>query len=115
VPGQTAAHDATVPGSTGQRTDNEDRREVNDMYPGPNDTDWQVAKFQHRQAMAKGQHQQMVASTMTATTAPRSRLVTIRQQFGVALLRAGERLLGAHGVTGAGLNSVTAREPSAVA
>lgn len=77
---------------------NDDTREENDMYPGPNDTDWQVAKFQHRELVAMGQHQQFVASALAATTDPRPVATPIRRQLGTLLVRAGQRLQGAQAV-----------------
>ncbi len=68
------------------------------MYPGPNDTDWQVAKFQHRELVAMGQHQQFVASVLAATTDTRPVSTPIRHQLGTLLVRVGQRLQGAQAV-----------------
>jgi hypothetical protein len=81
---------------------NDDTREENDMYPGPNDTDWQVAKFQHRELVAMGLHQQFAASALASALAPTvdrgSGATEIRQQLGTLLVRAGQRLQGAQAV-----------------
>jgi hypothetical protein len=77
---------------------NDDRREENDMYPGPSDTDWQVAKFQHRELLAMAQHQQFVASILAATTDARPMSTPIRRQLDTLLVRAGQRLQGAQAV-----------------
>ena len=76
----------------------DDTREESDMYPGPNDTDWQVAKFQHRELVAIGQHQQFVASVLAARTDARPMSTAIRCQVGTLLVRAGQRLQGAQAV-----------------
>jgi hypothetical protein len=73
----------------------DDTREENDMFPGPNDTDWQVAKFQHRELVAIGQHQQLVASVLAARTDARPMSTAIRRQLGNLLVHAGQRLQGA--------------------
>jgi hypothetical protein len=62
------------------------------MYPGPNDTDWQVAKFQHRELVAMGQHQQFVARVLTATPSARPASPSIRRQLGTLLVCVGQRL-----------------------
>jgi hypothetical protein len=77
---------------------NDERREENDMYPGRNDTDWQVARFQHRELVAMGLHHQFVASALAATTDARPVSTPIRRQLGTLLVRAGQRLQGAQAV-----------------
>ena len=77
---------------------NDDTGEELDMYPGPNDTDWQVAKFQHRELVAIGQHQQFVASVLAARIDARPMSTAIRCQVGTLLVRAGQRLQGAQAV-----------------
>ena len=69
------------------------------MYPASNDTDWQVAKFQHREMVAIGQHQQFVASALVHQVERGHRSATIRQQLGAVLLRASHRLRGEQGVS----------------
>jgi hypothetical protein len=72
------------------------------MYPGPNDTDWQVARFQHRELVAMGLHQQFAASALASAPAPKvdrgAGSTGIRQQLGTLLVRAGQRLQGAQAV-----------------
>jgi hypothetical protein len=72
------------------------------MYPGPNDTDWQVARFQHRELVAMGLHQQLAASALASALAPTvdrgPGLTGIRQQLGTLMVRAGQRLQGAQAV-----------------
>ena len=72
------------------------------MYPGPNDTDWQVAKFQHRELVAMGLHQQFGASALASALAPTvdrgPESTGIKQQLGTLLVRAGQRLQGAQAV-----------------
>src|SRR5829696_1681050 len=72
------------------------------MYPGPNDTDWQVAKFQHRELVAMGLHQQFAASALASALAPTvdrgPESTGIKQQLGTLLVRAGQRLQGAQAV-----------------
>jgi hypothetical protein len=60
------------------------------MYPGLNDTNSQVAKFQHRQMVAEGQYQQYVASMMTATSRPRMVSTAIRHRLGTLFVRASQ-------------------------
>ncbi len=84
------------------------------MYPGLSDTDWQVAMIQHRQLVAEGQYQQFVASNLATATGHGLKSATIRQ-FGTLLVRAGQRLQGAHSVTKNRLGSVVAGERGAMA
>ena len=88
----------TCPEGPASHLTSDDTREKNAMYPGPNDTDWQVAKFQHRELVAMGQHQQFVASILAATTDARPVSTPIRRQLGALLVRAGQRLQGAQAV-----------------
>jgi hypothetical protein len=84
------------------------------MYPGPNDTDWQVAKFQHRDAVARGQRQQYVASLLSETSNARPVSTAARRQLGALLVRAGQRLQGAQAMTRDSLGPVTAARQGAV-
>ena len=72
------------------------------MYPGPNDTDWQVAKFQHRELVAMGLHQQFAASALASAPVPKGDRgpgsTGFRQQLGTLLVRVGQRLQGAPAV-----------------
>ena len=72
------------------------------MYPGPNDTDWQVAKFQHRELVAMGLHQQFAVRALASALAPKvdrgPGSTGIRRQLGTLLVRAGQRLQGAQGL-----------------
>ena len=68
------------------------------MYPGPNDTDWQVANLQHRELVAIGQHHQYVARVLAATTDARPMSTVIRRQLGTLVVRAGQRFQGAQAV-----------------
>jgi hypothetical protein len=63
-------------------------------FPAPNDTDWQVARFEHQRAVNTGQRQQFVASALRDTAASRSASPTIRQQIATLLVRAGQSLQG---------------------
>ena len=94
---------------------NHDRREENDMYPGPNDTDWQVAKFQHRELVAIGQHQQCVASVLAARTDARPMSTAIRCRVGTLLVRAGQRLQGAQAAARESSVSIAPFELGAIA
>lgn len=84
------------------------------MYPGPNDTDWEVAKFQHRERVAMGLHQQLAASALASALGPSvergPESTRIRQQFGALLVRAGQRLQGAQSVARAsGVSSMSGK------
>ncbi len=85
------------------------------MYPGPNDTDWQVAKFQHRERVAMGQHQQCVASVLAATTDARPVSTPIRRQLGTLLVRAGQRLLGLHPISAQSLDTIATEKRAVIA
>ena len=65
------------------------------MYRGPNDTDWQVAKFQHRELVATGQHQQMVASVLATKSHARPVSPAARRYLAALLVRVGQRLTSA--------------------
>jgi hypothetical protein len=88
-------------------------REESIMYPGPNDTDWQVAKLRHRENIAAGQHQQSVGAAL-ATTSRGLGAATVQRRFVSALAGAGRRFLRPHAVT-EGLGSVTVAEGRATA
>ena len=89
------------------------------MYPGPNDTDWQVARFQHREMVAMGLHQQFAASALASPLAPKvdrgPGSTSIRQRLGTLLVRAGQHLQGANAITRKSLGSVAASETGAIA
>ncbi len=89
------------------------------MYPGPNDTDWQIAKFQHRERMAMGLHQQSVASALSSALAPSvdhgPGSTGIRQQLGTLLVRVGQRLQGAQAVARESGSSTAPGELGAIA
>ena len=94
---------------------NEDRRE-DDVTPArPSDTDWQVARFQHRELVAKGQRQQFVASALSATSDTRPVSTSVRLQLGTLLVRAGQRLQGAQAITRNSLGSVAGSARGAIA
>jgi hypothetical protein len=96
-----------------------DTREETDMYPGPNDTDWEVAKFQHRERVTIGMHQQLAASALASAPAasvyrdPES--TRIRQLLGTLLVRAGQRLQGTQALTRTGSVSTATGELGAIA
>lgn len=87
------------------------------MYPGPNDTDWQVARFQHREMVAMGLHQQFAASALASALAPRVDRghgpSTIRPRFATALMQASRLLLGGNVATGDGSRRATSIERGA--
>ena len=89
------------------------------MYPGPNDTDWQVAKCQHRELVAMGLHQQFAASALASALAPTvdrgPGWTGIRQQLGTLLVRAGQRLQGAQVVARESVVSTAPGELGAIA
>jgi hypothetical protein len=68
------------------------------MYPGPNDTDWQVAQFQHRELVHKGQLEQVVASAMSATADPCPPSTAVRLRLGTHRRHAGQRLPSLHSI-----------------
>jgi len=86
------------PEAPGRDLTKHDEGEEKAMYPGLNDTDSQVATFQHRQLVATGQHQQYLASLMTATSRRRLVSTAIRFRLGTFLVTAGKRFPGAHAI-----------------
>jgi hypothetical protein len=86
------------------------------MYPAPNDTDWQVGKGRHRELVAIGQRQQLIAGALASASAPkvegRNESTAIRRQLGAILRQAAHLLHGGRGVTP---RSVPTAEGSAVA
>lgn len=74
------------------------------MYPAPNDTDWQVGRFQHREMVAIGLRQQFAASVLTAAPAPGAACdggrVTLRRYCEAALLYLRHRLRGGQAASG---------------
>jgi hypothetical protein len=84
------------------------------MYPGLNDTDSQVARFQHRQLVAEGQSQQYVACMMPARSHPRLVSTAIRHRLGTLIRSAGQRFPGAQPVVRKRYASTTSVEAAAV-
>ena len=64
------------------------------MVPGVSESDCRVAEFRYRQMLHEGQHQQFAAGACPGSTAACSVSPSLRRQFGVLLVRAGERLQG---------------------
>jgi hypothetical protein len=85
------------------------------MYPGPNDTDWQVAQFQHRELVHTGQRQQVVASALSATADPCPPSTAVRLRLGVHRQRAGQLLLGLQSIVTQNLTMVATGKRTAVA
>ena len=92
VPASLTAHDATVPGTTGQRSEKRNRREGNAMYPGLSEVDCRVAEFRYQQMRVEGQQQQVAAAARPAATGTRLGSMALRQHAGALLVRAGQRL-----------------------
>src|SRR5829696_5106628 len=84
------------------------------MYPGL-EADCQAAMLRYRAMVAAGQHQQFLGSALPASGGVRAVSISLRQQCGALLVRAGERLQRVGAVTREGLGSATARERGAVA
>jgi hypothetical protein len=82
----------TCPEGPASHLTSDDTREKNAMYPGPNDTDWQVAQLEHRQAVAVGQYQQFVATALASTSNSRPMSTVVRHKLGTLLVRTGQRL-----------------------
>jgi hypothetical protein len=111
----TAAHDRTVLGKAGQRSDGVNARMEDAMYPGLSDTDCQVAAFRFRQLVAEGQHRQFVAGLCTGPADIRSGTTTFPQRLGTLLVRAGYHLQGLNTVTKQSLDTLATGERAAIA
>ncbi len=85
------------------------------MYPGLSHADCQVAEFRYRQLVTQGKQQQSVVGIRRAPIDNRAVPAAIRQQIGTFLVQAGERLQGAHAVTGNSFGSSAAGEQTAIA
>jgi hypothetical protein len=84
------------------------------MYPGPNDTDWQVAQFQHRELVHKGQRQQVVARALSATADPCPPSTAVRPRLGTHQQQAIQRLLDLHSILTQCLTMATTGKRAAV-
>ena len=84
------------------------------MYPGLSEADCQVAGFRYQQMLIKGQHQQIVAGVRPPAAGSRSGSTSLRQQVGVFLICAGQRLHGVQAVTRECLDTVGIGEPAAI-
>lgn len=80
------------------------------MFPAPNDTDWQVAKFQRRQAEAEGMRQQAAAGVRPAHAASAPVWADVQRRCGAFLARAGRRLRRATSGQTPGIGSRVADE-----
>ena len=85
----------------------DDTREGTAMYPGLSESDCQVAGFRYQQLLAEGRHQQGVASVLPASGGMRAVSLSLRQQCGALLVRAGEHLQSVGAATREGLGSTT--------
>jgi len=87
------------------------------MYPGLSDADCQVATFHYRQLVGEGERQQLVMDGLPASARISVMSVSVRQQLGALLLRAGQHVQGAPVETrvGPGLRVLGTEEHGAVA
>jgi hypothetical protein len=85
------------------------------MYPGLSEADCQVAGFHYRQLVAEGRQQQAVAGLRPVSVNSPAVFISLRQQVGALLVRAGERLQNVEAVTREHVGSATARERGAMA
>ena len=86
----------------------DDTREGTTMYPGLSESDCQVAAFRYQQLLAEGRHQQGVTSVLPASRGMHAVSISLRQQCGALLVRAGEHLQSVGVATREGLSSTTA-------
>ena len=85
------------------------------MQPGLTETDGQLAMLRYHQLVAEGQHQQFVTRMCVAPANTHSRSASIRRELVTLLVRASQRLRGAHAVTRNRLGSAAADERGAMA
>ena len=85
------------------------------MYPGLSEADYEVVMLRHRELVTGALHEQFVASVLPASGGMRAVSISLRQQCGALLVRAGERLQSAGAATREGLGSTTARARGAIA
>jgi hypothetical protein len=85
------------------------------MYPGLSDADCQVAAFRHRQLMNEGQRQQRSTGVPPVSGVSRLGSISVRQQVGALLVRAGQRLQGMQAATSENLVPSQAGEMGAFA
>ena len=85
------------------------------MYLGLNETDCRVAELRYHQMVTEGQRQQFIGGIRQAPAGFRPASTANRRQLGTFLMRTGQCLLGAHGVTRDNLGSVAAGERAAIA
>ena len=85
------------------------------MYPGLSEADCQVAGFRYQQLVAEGRQQQVVAGVRPVSVSSRAVFISLRQQVGALLVRAGERLQNVEALTRERVGSATPQERGAIA
>jgi hypothetical protein len=69
------------------------------MYPGLSEADCRVAEFRYQQMLVEGQRPQCVAGARPAAAGIRLVPMSLRQQVGALMVRAGQRLQGVQATT----------------
>jgi hypothetical protein len=74
----------------------------------------QVARLHYQELVAKGLHEQFVARVLPPSASTPEVVTELRQQLGMFLVRAGQRLQGVHTVTRERFRAVAAGERGAI-
>jgi hypothetical protein len=85
------------------------------MFPGLSEADCQVAAFYHRQLMAEGQHQQIIAGVRPGSAETRSAATTLQQRLVTLLVGGGHHLLGLQAITTQNFDTVPTGKRAAIA
>ena len=80
-----------------------------------NETDFQMVMHRNHEMVARGLHEQFVASVLPPSTGTPAIVTVLRQQCGALLMRAGQRLQSGHAVARESLSTVATAERGAIA
>jgi hypothetical protein len=79
------------------------------------ETDFQMVMHRNHEMVARGLHEQFVASVLPASTGTPAIVTVLRQQLGLLVVRVGQRLQSEHALTTASLGTVATTERGVIA
>jgi hypothetical protein len=79
------------------------------------ETDFQMAMHRNHEMVARGLHEQFVASVLPPSAGTPAIVTVLRQQLGMLVVRVGQRLQSEHAVARESLGTVAIAERGAIA